>query len=451
MIVPFGKHLRTWFLGLAVAARNRIQAIVAGLASVEETQTKKAEREIATGGAKTARPGGPPEHWVRLVRRHAPELLQATPPDVVTRTRSAVFENDAGVDGSAPQDIRDLRSDSGAPGNGDLPTDGDLSYSSSHPRAPQAYDDPGGRRQAPAQDDKRQAGEDDRIAGGDDSASGGHFRDGAAPPAATAARPGPVKAGRLAGSPAGKVKKMPGRTSGRVRNERSVPVEGPETGTRQVQIPDSRPAAARRFQSTIGPIEDARAGEKDRENIPVSEQSGRRGEQSHRRAPEHAANVPFDTRKPVDREIKRDTGYDTQAEPGDFFKELGPSPGTGVEAPAALIKGSRDDPGHVTEVRIINDQRAASRPHSIQEAVENTSPPAKLNWPSLPGEKDSEDAGDSQLTATWPRLSEERSAEVTSSSNQVEPHPSEERLHNIDRLRRLDEEQKGRPWSASHS
>jgi hypothetical protein len=450
MIVPFGKHLRTWFLGLAVAARNRTQAIVDGLASVEEAQTKKAEREIATGGAKTARPGGPPDHWVQLVRRHAPELLQATPPDVVTRTRSAVFENDAGVDGSAPQDIRDLRSDSGAPGNGDVPTDGDLLYSSSPPRAPQAYDDPGGRRQTPAQDDKRQAGEDYRIAGVD-SASGGHFRDGAAPPAAAAARPGPVKAGRLAGSPAGNEKKMPGRTSDRVRDEKSVPVEGPKTGTRQAQIPDSRPAAARRFQSTGGSIENARAGEKDRKNIPASEQSGRRGEQSYRRAPEHEAKFPVDTRKPVDREIKRDTGYDTRAEPGDSFKELGSSPGTGVEAPAALIKSSRDDPAHVTEVRIINDQRAASRPHPIQEVAEHTSPPPELSWPSLPGEKDSEDAGDSHLTATWPRLSEERSAEVTSSSNQVEPHPSEETSHNIDRLRRLDEEQKGRPWSASHS
>jgi len=447
MIVPLGKNLRKWLLGLAVAARNRVQTIVARLESNEEEQTEAAGREIAPGDAKTARPGGPPEHWVQLVKRHAPELLQPGSPDVVSRGRSAVFENDAGMDGSAPQDIRELKSDSATLDDGDVSIQEDLS--SLPPRTPKAYDEPDSKRQVPAQDTKRQADGDDRIAGVD-TTSPEQTRDEAATHAPKAARPWPARVDRPSVSPAGEEKTMHRRTSDRQRDERSVPAEGPRSGSREAKIPDPGTVAAHRSQSTNGPIENARAGAKDRKIIPASEQSGRQDDHGYPKEPEHEADSLVDTLRPVHREISPATGSDTQAGMGESFKELGSSPGTGVKAPPSQTKSSGNDFRQVNEVRIVNDQGTTYPPGDREKVAEKISTPAELSWPSLPGEKDSEDVRDPHLAATWPSLSAERPSEVTLPANQMELHPTEAETRNIERLRRLDEEQKGRPWSASH-
>ena len=443
MIVLLGKNLRKWLLGLAVATRNRVQVIVARLEPAEEGKAEQAGPEITAQGAKTALPGGPPDHWVQLVKRHAPELLQGGFPYAVPGAPSPVFEGDAAMDEdeSVPEAAHDLKPDSGAPDDEDAPTRGDLTHSSSSPRAPKAYEGPGRRQPSPDQDGQGQAGDDFRITGAVE-----HSRQEAATRVTGATRSGSDRTGRPSVSPAGADSTFGRRISGRKRHEKSVPDEGPGTGPREAETP----AAESRSKPTKGQIENARAGAGERKNMLATEQTGRRGGQDYPKASEHQAGLRVNTRMPVLRELNQDAGDNTQPGPGDATKGMASSPGTGGKTPVSQIKSGGDDFRPVVEIGIVNGRRSASAPQDREKVAEKTSPPSELSWPSLPGEKDSDDVRNPHLSATWPALPAEHPAEVTSSSNQVTPHPTEAESRNMERLRRLDEEQKGRPWSESH-
>jgi len=330
-----------------------------------------------------------------------------------------------------------------------VPAPADPAYSFSRPRTTQAPENPAGQHQLPAPDTKKQAGNDYRIAGAD-AAFPEHPRDSAAPLAPVAARVAPVEAGRSAGSPAGEETALPRQASARVREERSVPAEGPQSGLREAKIPETGTDAAPRADLTNGQIEYARAGGKDRKIMPASEQTGRRGELGYPKTPAHGADFLVDAPGPVQRKIKQAAGYDARTKPGESSRGLASSVGAGFKPHAAPTTSSEDDFRQVNDVGTITDQGTTSGPHAIDIVAEKISPPAKLSWPSLPGEKESNDVRNAHLTATWPSLPEEPWAEAASVSGQVEPHPTEAETRDIERLRRLAEEQKGRPWNASH-
>ena len=148
MIAPFRRHLRKWLLGVAVAARNGVQTIVARLESTEENKTAEAGFETAPRGAETAHPGGPPDHWVRLVRRHAPELLQPGPPRAVSRMPSPASEVDDGMTDSFPENNPVLESGRSLQDDGDTPIGGGPTRSYAAHRVPESPQDPAIRRQA---------------------------------------------------------------------------------------------------------------------------------------------------------------------------------------------------------------------------------------------------------------------------------------------------------------
>lgn len=443
MIAPLGKHLRKWLLGLALAARNRVQAVVAALESAEKEQSVKAGPEIASGAAKKARPGGPPDHWVQLVARHAPELLQSGPPELVRRPPSAVSDSDAGLDGSPPEDIRELKSDSRALAQEDQSRSFALS------RAPKEYDDQGRKRQSRAQDHPGQAGANNGMAGVD-ATSPDQPRDVSAVRGPVAARLGPVRADRPSVSPASEEKTMHRRTSGREQDGRSVPPQGAGNGSHEAKSPDKHTVAARRFQSTSRQIENLQAGVRRQKDILATEPSARRGEPGYPKSPEYGADSQVDTRMPLHRKMEQEVGSDSQSESGKASRGMASAQDTQVKITASQIPGSGYDVGPVSEVRVSNGQRSAYSPRDTEKVDGKVAPPAELSWPSLPGETDFEDVRDSRLAATWPDLPEKPSAEVLSSSNQLEFHPTEAASRNIERLRRLDEEQKGIPWSESH-
>ena len=149
-------------------------------------------------------------------------------------------------------------------------------------------------------------------------------------------------------------------------------------------------------------------------------------------------------------EIKPATGFDPRPEPTGFFKRLRSSPVAGDETPDRLIQSSGNDSGHVNEIRISHEQRDLYALENKEKVEEKLTLPATLRWPGLPGEKDSEDVANTHPAATWPSLPDEGFSQLESLPNQMGLHPSEEALRKIERLRALDEEQKGKPWSASH-
>jgi hypothetical protein len=312
----------------------------------------------------------------------------------------------------------------------DALTQGDLTHSSSSPRTPKEYEGPGRKQQSPDQDEQGQAGDDFRIAGAAATALE-HTRQEAATRVTGASRSGSDRTGRPSVSPAGADSTFHRRISGRKPDKKSVPAEG-------------------RSQSTSGQIENARTGAWERKNILATEQTGRWVPQDYPKTSEHEAGFRVNTRMPVLRELNQEAGYNTQPGPGGATKGMASSPGKGGKTPASQIKSGGENFRPMEEIGIVNGRRTASWPQDRENVAEKTSPPSELSWPSLPGEKDSDDVRDPHLWATWPVLPAEHPAEVTSSSNQVTPHPTETEPRDIDRLRRLDEEQKGRPWSESH-
>ena len=103
MMALFDKFIRKWLFGLAVAVRNRAQAVIAGMESGEEKNGQDANRQAAPGAARPVRAGGPPAHWVRLVKRHAPELLHPGPPYAFPR-ESALAPEREGRHKAAPDE-----------------------------------------------------------------------------------------------------------------------------------------------------------------------------------------------------------------------------------------------------------------------------------------------------------------------------------------------------------
>lgn len=430
MIVPLAKHLRNWLLGLAIAAQDRIQAIVAGLAPAEEEQPPEAEREIAPGGAKTARPGGPPDHWVQLVKRHAPELLQLTDSYVVTRGPSPLFETGPGMDEAAAQDTRDQKSVNGAVDGGNAPGSKSRADASKPAQLPQGTDDPGGKEQMPVIDDRRQKKDTAGVA----AAPSRHPRDDAAPFTPAADQPG-----------SGNVQQSPGS---------ALRAEARETETTEI-----RTAAAPLSQLTAGQIEKTPAGTKNRRitrpdagpKSPAIVLSNRRVEQVYLKMSDRRADSQGDTGPTVHRPLDEVTGHAPQPGPGRSLKESESSPDSGAWPPGSQTKSIGNDPGQVDEIPIIFVRRSTDLPQDGEKAEEKISPEAEFCWPSLPGEEASEDVRDAHLTAGWPSLPGKRPAGATSPSNLMRVHPSEESARRVERLRRLDEEQKGNPWSESHS
>ncbi|MCP4694481.1 MAG: hypothetical protein GY859_41010 [Desulfobacterales bacterium] len=238
----------------------------------------------------------------------------------------------------------------------------------------------------------------------------------------------------------------------------SVNTEGQRAGTREEKTPAGHTAAARGSRSAIGEIDKNGAGEKGKNrvqqdsgvNFRPMERSGKRVAQFDSQADNHQAGSRVDTGMQAPGEIKRETGNDSRPGATGSFNGLWPFSAPGLETPALHVKGKGDDLGHINEVRIINGQGKDYPLKDGEKVEEKISLSAELCWPSLPGEKDSQDVGGARFTATWPSLPEEQSADVKSLSNQMALHPSKAESRNIERLRRLDEEQKGTPWSGSH-
>jgi hypothetical protein len=81
---------------------------------------------------------------------------------------------------------------------------------------------------------------------------------------------------------------------------------------------------------------------------------------------------------------------------------------------------------------------------------ENQCRPAELQWPDLAEEKGFGNLTDVAFSTVWPSLPEEQSVNMRSGLQQMEIRLSEMEPRTIERLERIDEEQKGKSWNASH-
>jgi hypothetical protein len=146
------------------------------------------------------------------------------------------------------------------------------------------------------------------------------------------------------------------------------------------------------------------------------------------------------------RQIKQGTDYHTVPGPLKSLDASASSPATGVGIADTHSKRDAHYLRDGDDVRPVHGQ-LKGHPLEARGKEEEQAFPGKRAWPSLPGEDDSEVVGDPQLTAYWPTLPADPLAQVKPLSDQVELRQSEAELRKSERLQRLDEEQKGLPWS----
>jgi hypothetical protein len=445
MIAQLGKQLRKWLLGLALAARNQAQAVVAKMESVEAEAAEGAHRLAAPGAAKTARSGEPPAHWVQLVERHAPELLYPGPSYTAPQVRSQVFEPDVGGDESAGDNTQDPPSANGALSADEAKTHEDPAFSLKLPRLSGGPDDPPGRWPTP--EEKNQTRDSDKSP----ETAARRPRDDAEPHAPETTPAESVNVHRNAASGAGAEKTTPGRFLNLQPKPRSVYPRAPGPGTRKTETPVVQASA-------VGRIEKNQPAKRVDKNIrPDSGQNsqlpGRTGlgiVPSEPQADDRHAGFQVAAGTRVQPAIKPEAAYESRLRPSEISKGGRSFPDSAAKTSASPIKSSGDDRRPVKEVRLVNGQRPDHPPENRVKVDEKRCRSPEFHWPDLPGEKSSEDAGNLSLGATWPSLPEAPSAAAESFWHPPETHPWEAESRNRECLRRLDEEQRGIPWSASH-
>lgn len=440
MIVPLGNNLRKWLLALAVAARHGVQSVVAALESVQE---KEVGPEIAPGGSKKAIPGGPPDHWVQLVERHAPELLQSGPPKVVSRSPSPLPDRAAGLDRSDPEDARELKPDRV------LSAKGDQSRFLASPRAPQEYDRLNRKQESPAQVHPGQAGDNNRTAGAG-AKSSNHIRDDAATLDPAAARPGSARSGRSSAWPEGGEKTMHRPALDREKADSFFPAREPDSKSRAAESSNNNTMVSRGFPSTGVQVENQLAGTGEPKSIKAPRPTVRRIEPIYPKESGSSEDSAVDARMPTPEKIEQEAGLGTPPGPVRFSRETASVPNTGGQSSASLIPAGKESVMPVSDARITSGQHHADVRRAGEKDIEKIMPQPEHRWPGLPGEEESEDVRGADLPADWPDLPEKQSAEATSLSSQKELYRTTAGSRDMGRLRRLDEEQRGRSWSESH-
>lgn len=157
-----------------------------------------------------------------------------------------------------------------------------------------------------------------------------------------------------------------------------------------------------------------------------------------------------DTRMPVFRAVKRQTAYEKNPGPDGPLTSPGISPVAVAQNVTSHIPKSGNENRHPEQGRM-NDGRHWFHPFEKREVVKDKrSWREELQWPGLPEENSSENVADAHLSTGWPSLPEERFIGMGSVLQQMETCLSETELRAIERLRRLDEEQKGMPWNVLH-
>jgi len=454
MIALFDKYLRKWLLGLAVTVRNRAQAVIAKMASGAAAQGSGADRIAAPDAAQPARAGAPPAHWVRLVKRHAPELLQPGPPDAFPQESGSVPESPAGTGDLAAVDIRVPPPADSPLKAGDAQTHAAPTPALNLPRPLKDHDNPGRLRLKP--DGKKQS-----------SGSGGP-PEAAVMPAksrrvdAPQAAPRTTQAGfaaarRFQSSPAAARQSPAGQFLRTQRNEMPVDLWPPNAGTREAEARAARAPAAHRLPQAAGPIATPRAAGMERKNIQADaaeklrpvKQSGGRDEQFERQADGRQGDFSTAASMPAQRSALPEAVHQSRPRPREQVHELKSAPDCEPAASGVQAKRTGDDFAQTPKIGRVNE-RAKARPPQDDlkiEAIRSRSP--EFRWPGLPGEKKDPAAEAFDLNPVWPDLPEEQPAAAAAFGEEMQPYSAPDQPRSIERLQRLDEEQKGISWSAS--
>jgi hypothetical protein len=417
--------------------------------SVEDEKTRDLENKVRSGTGKMERIDGPPEHWVRLVKRHAPELLQPAASYVAPHAASQVFDDHAATDAFRDADIQNLKVDNDASENTHGRTDRFFPLKS--PRLLEESD------ALTISGDKRPGGGFSQFSAVS-AKTPGHFQNGGERLRSPANQPGFVK-----------LRQAPPLSSETEKNDRMPPLtldRKDETAysltTSAKQQKTEKPHAQISFAtfslSDVDHHENTRKSKTHEkkfqpdsgENFSSESRTASPRVKLHLQVDDSQISSRSDMRMPVFWEFKQQNAYETN--PGSDGSSKSPEILSVISAQSLTpqIQKSGNKYRH-PEQGPMNDGR--HRFHSLEKGKaikEKRSRPAELRWPGLPDENSSEDVADAHFSAVWPSLPEEQSIGRRSVLQQMETCLSETELRAVERLQRLDEEQKGMPWNVLH-
>jgi hypothetical protein len=438
MISLLEKYFRKWLLRLALSARKGTEAAVSRLASVDEAKVNENGRKDRSETIKNGRHHGPPDHWVQMVKRHAPELLQPAPPNVVDLGVSQGFEDYYEGDASEEPDTWGLRfgnevlDNVGAPADQHLPLktvrkpEDSNSWQASFQKDPEDIFIQFPEAVLKTSTDPRR--ENASFSSSENITENSN---------SLRAHDAPVKERRKESqqAPDQKLTLKPAFPRLRTSQQRNPKTTGepmpfaafsfPEPfyagNTRQnakkrITLPDFRS----NFRSWKG--NDGKVVQSDllEEKIPKRSQS-------------HSKMSAF-------------RGAKSQAAPGEsrgLMEFFMPS----VQHAEKSDKVFRQPDQAPIMDRHDRLSYAGKKTGAIKRIA---SGPTELQWPFLPGEYGSENGSDLLSTPIWPNLPDENSTGMGSTQERANIRPVEAESAETERLRRLDEEQKGMTWIALH-
>jgi hypothetical protein len=438
MIPLLGKYFRKWLLRLALAARKKTEAAVSRLASVDEAKVNENGRRGRSETSKNGRHHGPPDHWVQMVKRHAPELLQPALPNVADFGASQVFEDYYAGDASEEPDISGLRSGKEAlenvcaPDDPHLPLktvrkpeDSDLWQASfqkdpddifiQFPEAvPKTFTDPQrGNLSFPSSENITENSNSLR------------------------AHDAPVKERRKESqqAPDHKLTLKPAFSRLRTSQQRNPETTGEPMPFAAFSFPHASYAGSTRQNAKKRmTLPDSRSNFRSwKGNDATVVQSDLLEEKISKRSQSHSEMSAF-------REAKSQVAPEESRGLMEFFM-----PSVQHTEKSDKVSTQPD------QVPIMDRHGRLSYAGKKTGAIERiASGPTELQWPILPGEYGSENRSDLLSTPIWPNLPDEKSIGMWSTQERTKIRPVEAESAETERLRRLDEEQKGMTWIALH-
>lgn len=428
----------------AVAARDRIQNVIDALDFVNEGQQKvQSGSKSGHSAAKTVRPGGPPDHWVELVARHAPELLQRGPRHVINRQPAS--NPDRGIVGHD----RSLEGTGRRLSDRLLPTQEFQSPLPESDRVPRRFGRPAYEPPAAARSHADNAAADAVV--GIDKTAADNSRDGGTIFKSNAVvRSGSAKRPVTAELPPDEPVSRQGETSGSQHREDAVTAGSPAAGYGGEDNPDKTAVAADGLESNRDTAK-KHLTDLTRARIPGAvTPAGTSYEAGYQRKSERHEKAPDAARVPNAGEVKRAANDGIQAGRVGASQQRVSAP-EAVAGISALRTGTgRASVGQVAAARETGRRRRDRETRPMEELPLSAGPPEDPRWPALPGEEETADAGDYSHPAIWPGLPASGSDRAAAPDGQAQSYPAGGRIRSEERLRRIDEEQKGKSWSASH-
>lgn len=449
MIGLFSKRFRKWLLRMALAVQKGSGAIVSRLSSVEKTKTKEDEKKIPPGTIKTARFQGPPDHWIHLVKRHAPELLQPAAPHVVAPSASQLFKEHSDTGGVGADTKQSFRSDEAYENACGF---SDKVSPLKSPRFFEKYD------ALSTVGVKKTDSDFSRF-----SKAGLKYPTGF-PPGSQSPPPEPSQSAfnkgvRFSDAPPNKEKKDGLQLLKFENINESTNFRKTAATQRKSEAPVARISFATFSLSDTGQVENPGSGRADGKNArpdikknflsPI--RNVRYWIQEHLQGENPQIHFPSDTERFAFRAVKNQTAYGKNSRQTGLFKPSGVLETATVQLMLSQIKKKINESISTEQepVKDIGHQFYRNGKSKTIEDMRTRSP--ELQWPRLPEEDGFENIPDASCPDTWPSLPEEEPLSRKLVLQLKQKRLLKPDLRQIERLRRLDEEQKGRVWNALHS